>query len=346
MHTLTGERFLIATDARQPQVNGVVRTLSCLADQLRDRGATVRVVSPLDFRTVPCPTYPEIRLSLTSADRLAAIMRAFEPTALHIATEGPIGLAARRAALRLGIPFTTSFHTRFPEYLRKRAPIPESLSYAFLRRFHAPATACLVPTESMRRRLVDLGFVNLVNWTRGFDRSLFRPANRSISGCRSRCSLPCRGSLRRRTWRPSSTSTCRAPSSSSATGRLLADLARRYPSVHFAGAQTGEALARYYASGDVFVFPSKTDTFGIVLIEALACGLPVAAYPEPGPLDVVGDTRAGCISTDLRRACLGALKLDRSDALERAGAYSWEACADVFLAATGRLHSPDLRLAG
>ncbi|NDV85215.1 glycosyltransferase [Aurantimonas aggregata] len=339
-------RFLIATDAWQPQVNGVVRTLSSLCDQLRDRGAEVRVVSPLDFRTVACPTYPEIRLALASADRLGQIIDEFQPTAIHIATEGPVGLAARRAALRSGRRFTTSFHTRFPEYLRKRAPIPESLTYGFLRRFHAPASACLVPTESMRRKLVDLGFRNLVTWTRGVDRRQFHPAEPIA------LNLP--GPIFLTVSRIAPEKNIEAfldldlPGSKLVVGDgpMLPELMRRYPHVHFAGAQTGEALARYYASADVFVFPSKTDTFGIVLIEALACGVPVAAYPEPGPIDVIAGSNAGRISTDLREACLAALSLQRSDALERSKAYSWEACADVFLQTSLEAQAePALRLA-
>ncbi|MEO9786938.1 MAG: glycosyltransferase family 1 protein [Aurantimonas coralicida] len=340
-------RILIATDAWEPQVNGVVRTLSSLAQELRGRGRDVRIVGPTDFRTVACPTYPEIRLALASADALGRVIRDYQPDVIHIATEGPIGYAARRAALRAGRPFTTSFHTRFPEYLSKRAPIPENLTYALLRRFHAPATACLVPTESMRQTLAGLGLANLVTWTRGVDRSLFRPQPKVDLGLPGPVFL---------------TVSRVAPEKNIETfldldlpgskvvvgdGPMLPELRRRYPGVHFAGSQTGEALSRYYAAADVFVFPSLTDTFGIVLIEALACGVPVAAYPEPGPLDVVGDTKAGCISSDLREACLAALALERADALERSLAYSWEACADIFLTATEALQmQPELQLAG
>ncbi|MEX6506488.1 glycosyltransferase family 4 protein [Jiella sp. M17.18] len=332
-------RFLIATDAWHPQVNGVVRTLSSLADQLRERGCEVKIVSPQDFRTVPCPTYPEIRLALVSSDHLADAIRDYRPTAIHIATEGPIGFAARRAALRAGLPFTTSLHTRFPEYLRKRAPVPEALTYSILRWFHAPAAACLVPTESMRRQLAVRGFTNLVNWTRGVDRSVFRPCEPIA------LNLP----------RPIFLTVSRlAPEKNIEAfldldlpgsklvvgdGPMMRDLVKRYPDAHFAGAQFGGTLARYYASADVFVFPSKTDTFGIVLIEALACGLPIAAFPEPGPLDVVGASRAGAISSDLREACLAALTLSRADALERSMAYSWEACADIFLEASAAFGS-------
>ena len=327
------QRILIATDAWAPQVNGVVRTLASLCDQLGDRGHNIKVVSPADFRTLPCPTYPEIRLALASVDSLTATIRDFAPTAIHIATEGPVGLATRRAALRMQRPFTTSFHTRFPEYLKKRAPIPESISYGFLRRFHAPATHCLVPTESMRRQLQARGFDRLVTWTRGVDRRQFRPTEP--------IALDLPGPVFLTVSRIAPEKNLEAfldlalPGSKLVVGDgpQLKELMRRYPDVHFAGAKTGEALARYYCAADVFVFPSKTDTFGIVLIEALACGVPVAAYPEPGPLDVIGGTKAGVISDDLRTACLGALTIDRQCALERSRAYSWEACADIFLEA-------------
>ncbi|WP_062202807.1 glycosyltransferase family 1 protein [Aureimonas sp. AU12] len=333
-------RILIATDAWMPQVNGVVRTLSSLVDQLRERGAEVLVVSPDAFRTVPCPSYPQIRLALVGLSTVGGIVRDFDPDAIHIATEGPIGLQVRRLCLREGRPFTTSFHTRFPEYLRQRAPVPERLTYAWLRRFHAPATACLVPTETMRRDLADRGFRNLVTWTRGVDRRLFRPTE------------PLQLDLPRPVFltvsRVAPEKNLQAflnldlPGSKLVVGDgpQLAEMIRRYPEVHFAGAKTGEALAHYYSSGDVFVFPSKTDTFGIVLIEALACGLPVAAFPEPGPLDVLSGTGAGVISDDLRAACLAALRLDPQDALRRARHYTWEACADVFLDASRRPARP------
>ena len=324
-------RVLIATDAWAPQINGVVRTLSSLAEQLRSRGHEVLVVSPLDFLTVPMPTYPEIRLALATAGRLRRIIADFDPQSIHIATEGPIGIAARRGAIGAGRSFTTSFHTRFPEYLSQRAPIPQSLSYAFLRWFHAAASACLVPTESVKRDLAARGFRNLVTWTRGVDRSVFRPGE----------------AVDLRLPRPVFLTVSRVapeknieafldldlPGSKVVVGDgpSLADLKRRYPAVHFAGTQTGETLARFYRSADVFVFPSKTDTFGIVLIEALACGLPLASFAEPGPIDVIAATEVGCMSEDLREACLGALNLDRAAALERSRAFTWEACADIFV---------------
>ncbi|MCQ0988555.1 glycosyltransferase family 4 protein [Jiella marina] len=324
-------RVLIISDAWHPQINGVVRTLECLVSELADRGVVTKVVGPQDFRSLPCPTYPEIRLALASADAMARIFAEFRPDAIHIATEGPLGFAARRACLREGRSFTTSLHTRFPEYLRKRAPIPERLTYNVLRWFHEPATACLVPTESMRRQLEPLGFGGLVSWTRGIDRKVFRPLEPIV------LDLP----------RPIFLTVSRlAPEKNLEAfldldlpgsklvvgdGPSMPELLRRYPQAHFAGLQTGEALARYYSSADVFVFPSKTDTFGNVLIEALACGVPLAAYPEPGPIDVIADSRSGVISEDLREACLAALSLDRQDAYRRSLDFNWEACADIFL---------------
>jgi glycosyltransferase involved in cell wall biosynthesis len=242
-------------------------------------------------------------------------------------------MATRRAALRSGRSFTTSFHTRFPEYLRQRLPVPERLSYAFLRWFHAPATTCLVPTEAVRRDLSGRGFGQLATWTRGVDRTVFKPSKPMDFG------LP--GPIFLTVSRIAPEKNIEAfldldlPGSKVVVGDGpgLAEMRRRYPAVHFTGAQSGEALARHYSSADVFVFPSKTDTFGIVLIEALACGAPVASYREPGPLDVIAGTAAGCMADDLQAACLAALTLDRQAALARSKAFTWSACADIFLGA-------------
>ena len=326
------QRIMIVTDAWHPQINGVVRTLASLARELSERGFEVKVVEPRDFRTIPCPTYPEIRLALTGTNGMARIIDDFRPDAIHIATEGPLGFAARHVCVRRKVGFTTSLHTRFPEYLRKRAPIPERWTYKVLRWFHNAASACLVPTESMRRYLQPMGFTNLVTWTRGIDRDIFRPSEPIA------LNLP----------RPVFLTVSRLAPEKNVEGFLdldlpgsklvvgdgpsMAGLASRYPNVHFAGMQTGDALARYYSSADVFVFPSKTDTFGNVLIEALACGVPLAAFPEPGPTDVIADSGAGIISEDLREACVEALNIDRDQAFQRSFAYNWEACAEIFLA--------------
>ena len=329
-------RILIASDAWFPQINGVVRTLSDLTAELRHRGIEVLVLSPQNFSTVPCPTYPEIRLALARRERVRDIIASFRPDLIHIATEGPIGLQVRRLAIESGRSFTTSFHTRFPEYLRKRAPIPPRLTYAFLRWFHAPATACLVPSNAIRGELARRGFSNLVTWTRGVDQELFQPKTPLELG------LP----------RPIFMTVSRVapeknleafldldlPGSKLVVGDgpSLPDLKRRYRQAHFAGVQTGEMLARYYSTGDVFVFSSKSDTCGVVLIEALACGLPIAAYPEPGPLDVVAGSQSGCLSDDLRQACLDALDVASETALARAADFGWEACTDAFLQAATR----------
>ncbi len=309
-------RLLLATDAFEPQVNGVVRTLASLSRELVRRGVDVRIVAPKDFRTVPCPTYPEIRLALATAHALGRVLDGFRP--------------ARGDADR---PFTTSFHTRFPEYLSRRAPVPDGFGYALLRRFHRPASACLVPTPSIRQDLEARGFRNLVVWTRGVDRTLFRP--------RLPLDLGLPGPVFLTVSRLAPEKNLAAfldldlPGSKLVVGDgpLLPALRARYPAAHFVGLQTGEALARFYASADVFVFPSRTDTFGIVLLEALASGVPVAAFPVPGPLDVIGaNGAAGVLSEDLRDACLGALTVPREAAREASRAFTWERCADIFLA--------------
>jgi glycosyltransferase involved in cell wall biosynthesis len=326
-------RILIGTDAWLPQVNGVVRTLANLAAELRAMGHEVDLVTPAEFRTIACPTYPEIRLAWARRQALHERLRRFDPDIVHLATEGPIGVQLRAVCLASGTRFTTSFHTRFPEYVRSRAPVPLGLSYALLRRFHAPATTCLVTTGAMRNDLLARGFGRLTTWSRGVDLAQFRPVEPVA------LDLP----------RPVFVTVSRLAPEKNIEGFLnldlpgsklvvgdgpaLVSLRRRYPKVHFAGARTGDDLVRHYAAGDVFVFPSRTDTFGIVLIEALACGLPFAAFPEPGPVEIAGVSGAGVISTDLRAACLAALRIDPARAVERARDFTWRACAEGFLAA-------------
>ncbi|KAB0680419.1 glycosyltransferase family 4 protein [Aureimonas leprariae] len=333
-------RLLLATDAWEPQVNGVVRTLASLCSELENRGVEVRVVAPKDFRTLPCPTYPEIRLALATSFRLGRVLDEFRPDAVHIATEGPIGMAARRAAMARGTSFTTSFHTRFPEYLAKRAPVPDSFSYALLRRFHAPATACLVPTESIRRDLEARGFRNLRLWTRGVDRAQFHPREAVDLGLPQPIFLTVSRLAPEKNLDAFLSLDLPGSKLVVGDGPMLKELAARYPKTHFTGLLAGEALARAYAGSDVFVFPSRTDTFGLVLIEALASGVPVAAFPVPGPLDVVGTSGAGVLSDDLRAACLRALAVPREAAVAHAARFTWEACADIFLDAVGEQMDP------
>ncbi|MCB1414868.1 MAG: glycosyltransferase family 1 protein [Nitratireductor sp.] len=331
--------ILIVTDAWHPQVNGVVRTLVNVIGEFERRGHKVRTVTPSDYLSVPMPTYPEIRLSLTMARSMRRLLAAAAPDAVHIATEGPLGLAARKACLQLGWRFSTSYHTRFPEYLNARIPVPVEWTYAFLRRFHNAGTACLVATESMAAELRSKGFRNLVAWTRGVDHELFNPARRS--------SDPASQGPYAGLERPVFLNVGRLATEKNIDAFLeldlpgtrvvvgdgpdLARLKAKYPDAVFPGVHKGVSLAEHYADADVFVFPSLTDTFGNVILEALSSGLPVAGFPVPGPIDILTDPAAGIVDPDLKRAALAALDLDRKAARKHALGYSWQACADILL---------------
>jgi glycosyltransferase involved in cell wall biosynthesis len=318
-------------------VNGVVRTLEHLAGQLETFGHTVDFVTPAEFFTLPMPTYPEIRLSFVTARMLRKRIEAFAPDHLHIATEGPIGIAARRACLQLGRPFTTSYHTRFPEYLRARLPVPLRLTYAWLRRFHNAGTACLVATTSISDDLAGRGFEHIVAWTRGVDHALFRPRGKTELGCEFEFERPVFLNVGRVAIEKNLEAFLELdlPGTKVVVGDGPArkSLEKHYPDVRFLGAKFGEELARSYAAADVFVFPSLTDTLGNVLLEALASGVPVAAFPVPGPLDVIDASGAGVLDEDLAKAALAALKISREKALERAAGFTWEECARIFLEA-------------
>lgn len=322
--------IVIVTDAWLPQVNGVVRTLQHLVTELRARGRRVDLVTPADYRSMPCPTYPEIRLALARPAAIKARIEALQPAFVHIATEGPLGIMARAACLSHGWSFTTGFHTRFPEYLRERLPVPLRLSYAWLKWFHNAASHCLVPTASMEGELRRRGFANLRVWTRGVDRSLFRPQPEADLGL----PRPVFGYVGRLAVEKNVDAflALDLPGSKLVVGDgpARADLERRFPDAYFVGTKLGEDLAYHYAAADAFVFPSRTDTFGLVLLEAIACGLPVAAFPVPGPLDVIGATRAGVLDDDLRRAALAALALGRIDPDAALSEFTWESCADIF----------------
>jgi glycosyltransferase involved in cell wall biosynthesis len=327
----TGRKVAIVTDAWHPQVNGVVRTLSAVCEGLAEAGYETAVFGPDRYRTIPCPGYSTIRLAIGAGPALRRQLAAFAPQAVHIATEGPLGMAARAFCLARNWPFTTAYHTRFPEYLQARCGLPLAWSYAALRRFHAPSKGVMVATETVRRELAERGFDHLVAWTRGVDTGLFRP------GCEPAVRLP----------RPVFLYVGRIaveknlpafldldlPGSKLVVGDgpSLAAMKRRYPQVHFAGAQTGESLVRYYAAADVMVLPSRTETFGLVLLEALACGVPVAAFPSAGPTDVIGDSGAGIIDDDLGRAARTALDIPRERCLAHANRFSWQASIDQFV---------------
>lgn len=328
-------RIAIVSDAWRPQINGVVRTLETVARLLRGDGHEVEVFGPDRFRTLPCPTYPEIRLSLLPSARLAHMLKLFAPDAIHLVTEGPLGWAARAFCLKRGIPFTTAYHTRFPEYVRARIRLPLSWSYAFVRRFHAPSAAVLVVSPAIRDELAARGFANMVPWSRGVDITAFRPQPRAELGDAQAGERP--------VWlyagRVAIEKNIKAfldldlPGTKWVVGGgpQLKSLQRRYPEVRFFGPVDTEELAWRYSQADCFVFPSVTDTFGLVMVEALASGVPVAGYPVPGPLDVVTDPRVGALDPDLRTACLAAIARDPQDCRRHAETFTWERCARQFL---------------
>jgi glycosyltransferase involved in cell wall biosynthesis len=325
-------KIMIVTDAWEPQVNGVVRTLKATRAELEAMGHQVDILTPLEFRTVPCPTYPDIRLSVLPGMKVARRIRQFDPDALHIATEGPLGLAARRFALKHGWPFTTAYHTRFPEYVHARLALPLAWTYAFLRWFHGSSKAVMVPTRVVKQDLDAQGFANVGLWSRGVDHHVFRPQ----ASDRLQSKPPIFLYVGRIAVEKNIEAFLRLdlPGSKwvAGVGPALQGLQSTYPDVNYLGVLDQHELAEAYASADVFVFPSRTDTFGLVLLEAMACGLPVAAYPVTGPIDVIEDPKAGALHDDLRTACLQALELKREDVAQYAKRFSWRAATEQFFA--------------
>ena len=323
-------RILVATDAWHPQVNGVVRTLTMMADAAKAFGVEVGFLTPASFRTVAMPSYPDLRLALPYQAKITRLIAEARPDSIHIATEGPIGLLVRRYCRKHGVPFTTSFHTRFPEYISARLPVRESWIWAALRAFHGASQAVMAATPALATELRARGFRNVVLWPRGVDTSQFHPRvadlglPRPVFLCVGRVAVEKNLEAFLDLDLPGTKVIV-------GDGPARAALERKYPHAVFLGARQGEALAQAYAAADVFVFPSKTDTFGLVLLEALASGVPVAAFPVTGPRDVIGSAPVGALHDDLRAACLAALRVSPQACLAFAAEHTWEASARAFV---------------
>jgi len=323
-------RIVVVSDAWFPQVNGVVRTLDTLRQELLSAGHQVQFITPDCFHSLPCPTYPEIRLALAPGRKLARLIDQAQPCAIHLATEGPLGWAARHYCLRRGLPFTTAYHSKFPEYIQARFGVPLGLSYAVMRRFHRKSSRVMVATQGIEDELIKRGITNIARWSRGVDTQLFhpRPDCRGPNGPLAHLPRP----LFLYVGRVAVEKNIGAflaldlPGSKVVVGDgPQADALRHaHPDVYFAGAKSGEDLARHYAACDVFVFPSRTDTFGLVMLEALASGIPVAAYPVPGPQDVIGHHPAGILAEDLGQAARQALAISPQHCLDLARSFSWQ----------------------
>jgi glycosyltransferase involved in cell wall biosynthesis len=324
-------KILFVTDAWPPQVNGVVRTLKETIRNLEAFGHRTAVITPEGFRCIPCPTYPEIPLALLPGREVARRIEAAAPDAIHIVTEGPLGSAARHHCLRHAIPFTSAYHTAFPEYVAARVPATLELSYAWLRRFHAPSEAVMVPTATMMARLEARRFGSLAFWSRGVDAELFRPRPKDfLSGRRPIYLYAGRIAVEKNI---AAFLKLRLPGTKYVVGPgpKLPALKARFPEATYTGYVDDETLASIYAAADVFVFPSRSETFGLVLLEALASGLPVAAYPVTGPLDVIGDSGAGTLRHDLSEAIEGALAIAPDDCRAHAVKFTWADATRQFL---------------
>ncbi|GHF11178.1 GDP-mannose-dependent alpha-mannosyltransferase [Kordiimonas sediminis] len=355
-------KICIISDAWHPQVNGVVRTLDTLRKKLRKDGHKVLVISPAMFRTVPCPTYPEIRLAIDCIWKMPALLKKWQPDAIHIATEGPLGWSARRYCRKSRLPFTTAYHTAFPEYIEARTHLPAKFFYPVFRRFHNQGAGVLVATQTVRSLLASKGFINIIPWTRGVDTDQFRPTEQAPAvlddtaetSPRSSALLPRLLYVGRVAVEKNIEAFLDAPVEGKKVvvgdGPALHALAKKYSDVEFLGPLYGHDLSRAYSAADVFVFPSKTDTFGLVMIEALACGTPVAAYPVQGPLDVVGfdgtgpfpewDKPVAVLDHNLGAAIKTALAIPRPHCTEFAALYSWDNVKDQFVDALHPIAEP------
>ena len=332
-------KIAIVTDAWTPQVNGVVRTLVTIRSELERRGHRITVIAPNQYRSVACPTYPEIRLALATVRSVGLRIAAARADAVHISTEGPLGVAARRWCIDQGLPFTTAYHTQFPAYISGRTGLPEAMFWRYISWFHRPSSAIMAATTTLRCELAAHGLAHTRSWGRGVDLDLFEPGAVPPS-LFARLPRPILLNVGRVAVEKNIEAFLETPFKGSKVvvgeGPAMADLKRRYPEVHWLGALHGSALAGAYAGADAFVFPSRTDTFGLVVVEALACGTPVAAFPVPGPIDILTNA-VGAMNADLSEAIASALTRDRSACPAFAAQYSWAASADQFLAALAPL---------
>ena len=322
-------KLLLITDAWEPQTNGVVTTYKNVINELKASGLEIDVLNPGEFWKVPMPGYAEIPLAI-NLWKVGGRIANSKADYIHVATEGPLGLAARRFLTKNKLCFTTSFHTRFPEYVNKRLPfIPVGYGYKFMRWFHNPSSRVMVTTPSMEADLKQYGFENMTVWGRGVDTELFRPNGKSVANTRHPVFLYVGRVAVEKSVEEFLTLDLPGQKIVVGDGPSRTELQKKYPSVEFAGYKFGRELAGYFACADVFVFPSRTDTFGLVMLEALACGTPVAAYPVPGPVDVVEQGITGFLNEDLKSAALAALQLNRNDCRRYAEQRSWNACANT-----------------
>ena len=330
-------RIAIVTDAWHPQPNGVVRVLSTLERELRAIGHRVEVLSPDRFRTIPCPTYPEIPLAVFPGRGVARWLAETGPDAIHIATEGPLGWAARGWCMKHDRPFTTAYHTKFPQYVSIRTKLPLAAPVALIRRFHAPSAGVLVPTPTVLAELEGWRFRNLRLWSHGVDTTVFRPRGKDAFAHLPRPVFLYAGRVTVDKNLPAFLD-LDLPGSKVVVGSgpSREALIRRYPDAHFIIAHGDEELASYFSAADAFVFPSRTDTFGLVMLESLASGVPVAAFPVPGPLDVIGPSEAGVLSEDLASAAIAALSIPPATCLAHAARFSWATVAEQFVANLAR----------
>ena len=338
-------KIVIFTDAWYPQVNGVVTTYTNLIENIDHELYDVEVIDPSMFKTIKLPFYKEIQLSICTKDKMQQIITDLGLVyRFHIATEGPLGLSARSYAVKNNLPFSTAYHTRFPEYVKARTGIPLGITYAFIRWFHAPSMAVMAPTIVVKNDLENYGINNVVLWSRGVDLDIFKiQDSKSLNTAHPIFLYVGRVAVEKNI---NAFLEIDLPGSKWVVGDgpALAEIKEKYPNINYLGVLQQQELAKVYAAADVFVFPSKTDTFGLVLLEAMACGTPVAAYPVTGPIDVLGNSKAGAMNEDLREACLEALRIPRDVARAHAEKFSWKSSTEEFVKHLKPVPTPDVHV--